>query len=134
MIRIRFPDPATEQRALGFLAGRFSFRSWSNGETLVPSAALVSLALGGIPFSTIGPAPYEELAPTTRGASPTDERTIVDQRISHGKPVIRGTRTPLTVILDALAGGDTFETITEDYRITTDDIRACVAFASDEFR
>jgi hypothetical protein len=56
MIRIRFPDSATEQRALGFLAGRFSFRSWANGETLVPSAALASLALAGIPFSTVGPA------------------------------------------------------------------------------
>jgi hypothetical protein len=51
MIRIRFPDPATEQRALGFLAGRFSFRSWANGETLAPIAALASLVSAGIPFS-----------------------------------------------------------------------------------
>jgi hypothetical protein len=54
MIRIRFPDMATEQRALGFLAGRFSFRSWANGETRVPSAALAALALAGIQFSTQG--------------------------------------------------------------------------------
>jgi hypothetical protein len=54
MIRIRFPDTATEQRALGFLAGRFSFRSWDNGETLVPSAALAALAMAGIHFSTVG--------------------------------------------------------------------------------
>jgi len=54
MIRIRFDDAATEQRALGFLAGRFSFKSWASGETLVPSAALASLALAGIPFSTVG--------------------------------------------------------------------------------
>jgi len=54
MIRIRFPDPATEQQALGFLAGRFSFRSWANGETLVPSAALAALASAGIPFFTVG--------------------------------------------------------------------------------
>jgi hypothetical protein len=56
MIRIRFPDAATECRALGFLAGRFSFKSWANGETLVPSAALASLALEGIPYSVAGPA------------------------------------------------------------------------------
>jgi hypothetical protein len=66
MIRIRFPDVTTEQRALGFLAGRFSFRSWSNGETLVPSAALAALALAGIQFSTVGPATYEQFAPAVR--------------------------------------------------------------------
>jgi hypothetical protein len=66
MIRIRFPDAATERRALGFLAGRFSFKSWANGETLVPSTALASLALEGISFSVIGPATYEQYAPTIR--------------------------------------------------------------------
>jgi hypothetical protein len=66
MIRIRFPDVATEERALGFLAGRFSFKSWANGETLVPSVALASLALAGIQFTTVGPATYEQYAPTVR--------------------------------------------------------------------
>jgi hypothetical protein len=66
MIRIRFPDNTTERRALGFLAGRFSFKSWANGETLVPSAALASLALEGIHFSVEGPATYEQYAPTVR--------------------------------------------------------------------
>jgi uncharacterized protein (DUF433 family) len=61
-----------------------------------------------------------------------DNRIVTDARICHGKPVIRGTRTPVTVILDALAGGDTFESIMVDYRITVDDIRACIAFASSE--
>jgi len=50
--------------------------------------------------------------------------------VCHGKPVIRGTRTPVTVILNALAGGDSFETLENEYSITTDDIRACIAFAS----
>ena len=66
MIRIRFPDTATERRGLGFLAGRFSFKSWANGETLVPSTALSGLALEGIPFSVVGPANYEQYAPTVR--------------------------------------------------------------------
>jgi uncharacterized protein (DUF433 family) len=34
--------------------------------------------------------------------------------------------------LDALAGGDSFETIQGDYDITANDIRACIAFASHE--
>ena len=61
-----------------------------------------------------------------------EEHIVVDPKICHGKPVVRGPRTPVTVILDALAGGDTFEAIMEDYQITVDDIRACIAFASSE--
>jgi uncharacterized protein (DUF433 family) len=60
-----------------------------------------------------------------------DERIVIDPKICHGKPVVRGTRTPVTVILGALAGGDTYETIMEDYGITVEDIRACIAFANE---
>lgn len=60
------------------------------------------------------------------------ERIVIDPDICHGKPVIRGTRTPVTVVLDALAGGDSFEMIQGDYEITPEDIRACIAFASME--
>jgi uncharacterized protein (DUF433 family) len=61
-----------------------------------------------------------------------NERIVIDPKICHGKPVVRGTRTPVTVILDALAGGDTFEMIQSDYDVTAEDIRACIAFASAE--
>jgi uncharacterized protein (DUF433 family) len=60
------------------------------------------------------------------------ERIVIDPKICHGKPVVKGTRTPVTVILDALAGGDSFEMIQSDYDVTADDIRACIAFASQE--
>jgi uncharacterized protein (DUF433 family) len=63
-----------------------------------------------------------------------DDRIVVNSEICHGKPIVRGTRTPVTVVLDALAGGDTFESIMDDYRISVDDIRACIAFASSEVR
>jgi hypothetical protein len=69
MIRIRFSDAATECRALGYLARRFSFRSWASGETIVPAAALASLALEGIPFVVEGPATYEQLTPPIRDPS-----------------------------------------------------------------
>ena len=61
-----------------------------------------------------------------------NERIVIDPKICHGKPVIRGTRTPVTVILNALAGGDSFETLQKEYDITAEDIRACIAFAADE--
>lgn len=61
-----------------------------------------------------------------------NNRIVIDPDICHGKPVIRGTRTPVTVVLGALAGGDGFDQIKEDYDITDDDIRACLDFACDE--
>ncbi len=66
MILIRFPDGASERRALGYLAGRFSFKSWASGETLVPEAALPALAVEGIRFTVEGPATYEHLVATLR--------------------------------------------------------------------
>lgn len=66
MIRIRFPDAASERRGLGYLAGRFSFKSWASGETLVPDHALAALAREGIPFSVEGAATYEQIIPAVR--------------------------------------------------------------------
>jgi hypothetical protein len=66
MITIRFPDGAVERRALGWLAGRFSFKSFANGDTLVPADALPYLARERISFTVIGPATYEQYAPTVR--------------------------------------------------------------------
>lgn len=61
-----------------------------------------------------------------------NDRVVIDAQICHGKPVVRDTRTPITVVLSALAGGDTFDQIQEDYGITAEDIRACIAFACEE--
>jgi hypothetical protein len=59
MIVIKFTDAASKRRALGYLAGRFSFKSWANGEMVVPEPALSALALEGIRFMVEGPATYE---------------------------------------------------------------------------
>jgi hypothetical protein len=71
MIIIRFPDSPSEQRGLGFLAGRFSFKSWSSGETMVPEAALAALAQEGLKFIVEGPAGYERLASLRDAAAAT---------------------------------------------------------------
>ena len=62
MIIIRFPDADSERRGLGFLAGRFSFKTWASGETMVPEAALSPLAQEGLRFTVEGPAGYERIA------------------------------------------------------------------------
>ncbi|MBV8782528.1 MAG: DUF433 domain-containing protein [Phycisphaerae bacterium] len=59
-------------------------------------------------------------------------RIVIDPNICHGKPVIRGTRTPVSVILGHLAAGDAFETLQVQYDLTSDDIRACIAFANEQ--
>lgn len=66
MVIIRFNDQAAERRALGFLLGRFSFKSWATGEMMVPEEALAALAHERIPFQVQGPATYEHYAPTVR--------------------------------------------------------------------
>lgn len=66
MIILRFPDPASERRALGYLAGRFSFTTRETGETLVPEASLPFLAAEGIQFHVEGVATYELRVPPLR--------------------------------------------------------------------
>ena len=59
MVIIRFPDLETKRRALGFLARRFSGKSWATGEVMVPDAALAPLAAEGIRFTVEGPDTYD---------------------------------------------------------------------------
>lgn len=72
MIQIRFPDSETEVRALGFLARRFSLKSFDDGTTLVPEAALAALAGAGIAFSVERRAVYEQVVPTLRDSAPAE--------------------------------------------------------------
>ena len=59
------------------------------------------------------------------------ERVIIDPEIQHGKPVIRGTRVPITRILDGLAGGMTKEEIMQEYEVTEEDIWAAISYAAE---
>ena len=57
------------------------------------------------------------------------DRIVVDERIMHGKPVIKGTRVPVDVILGSLAGGMTYEEVEKEYGITREDILAAIEYA-----
>jgi len=69
MIRIILNDEAAKRLALGFLAGRFSFKSFATGEMLVPEYALPALAREGISFTVQGPATYEQITAAFRSPS-----------------------------------------------------------------
>jgi hypothetical protein len=51
MVIIRFGDDASKRKALGSLAGRFSFKSWASGEMMLPKEALALLAEEEIGFT-----------------------------------------------------------------------------------
>ena len=56
-------------------------------------------------------------------------------QILFGKPVILNTRIPVDLVLEKLAGGDTFDDILEAYpQITKEDIAACILFAADSVK
>jgi uncharacterized protein (DUF433 family) len=60
------------------------------------------------------------------------ERIEINPDIMAGKPVIRGTRVPVELVLRKLSAGLTPEAILVDHpRLTHDDIRAAQAFAAD---
>jgi uncharacterized protein (DUF433 family) len=61
----------------------------------------------------------------------TNDRIVIDPKIAHGKPVIRGTRVPVTLVVGSLAGGMTFEEIEREYDLTADDIRAALKFVGE---
>jgi uncharacterized protein (DUF433 family) len=59
------------------------------------------------------------------------ERISVDPKVCHGKPCIKGTRIMVSVILDNLVEGLTFEEIVQEYPpLTIEDIRAGIAYAA----
>jgi uncharacterized protein (DUF433 family) len=59
------------------------------------------------------------------------ERIEIDPDIQHGKPVIKGTRVPVTRILAEVAAGTSFAEIQKEFGVSSEDIRAAVAFANE---
>lgn len=60
------------------------------------------------------------------------QRIEVNPDIMDGKPVVRGTRVPVELLLRKLGSGMSPEAILVDHpRLTLDDIRAAQAFAAD---
>ncbi len=58
-----------------------------------------------------------------------------DPKIMMGKPVVKGTRITVELILEKIAGGESFEQLIEAHpRLTVEAIRAAVAFAAENLR
>jgi uncharacterized protein (DUF433 family) len=58
------------------------------------------------------------------------DRIEINPRVCNGKPVIKGTRIPITVILDQIAEGNTWEDVLAGYpELTIDDIKFALQYA-----
>jgi uncharacterized protein (DUF433 family) len=63
------------------------------------------------------------------------ERISQDPAVMVGKPVIRGTRIPVELILEWLSGGRDLDEFFEAYpHLTREDVRAALLFARDAVR
>ncbi|MFO7870032.1 MAG: DUF433 domain-containing protein [Kiritimatiellia bacterium] len=60
-----------------------------------------------------------------------NERIVIDSEIQHGKPVIRGTRVPVSRIVGGLASGMTRQEILREYEVTDEDVSAALEYANE---
>ena len=62
-------------------------------------------------------------------------RIAVDPAIRFGKPCVRGTRISVGDVLGYLAGGMSEAQLLADFpQLTSDDVRACLAYAAERER
>lgn len=60
------------------------------------------------------------------------DRIGANPRIMHGKPVIKGTRIPVYIVLNLLAGGLSVEEVLHEYPdLAKEDILACLEYAAE---
>lgn len=58
------------------------------------------------------------------------DRIVIDPEVMAGKPVVRGTRIPVELVLKRLAQDLDMQTIFESYpRLTVEDVKACIEYA-----
>jgi uncharacterized protein (DUF433 family) len=66
-----------------------------------------------------------------RGAGEIYPGVTVNPRVMHGKPVMTGTRVPVTLVLGQLAGGEAVEAVCQNYELTAEQVRAALGYAHD---
>jgi len=67
--------------------------------------------------------------------NPLLTRISIDPNVCFGKPCIRGTRIWVSLLLDYLADGMTFEEVLSEFpQIEVDDIKAAIAYGAEMAR
>ncbi len=57
-------------------------------------------------------------------------RISVDPQVHSGRPVIEGTRVTVSVVVGAVAAGESIEGVAREYGITPEDVRAALSYAA----
>lgn len=55
----------------------------------------------------------------------------VDKKVRFGRPVIRGTRVPVDLVVGKFAGGMTIEKVMQEYSLTKKQVQAALKYAAD---
>jgi uncharacterized protein (DUF433 family) len=78
-------------------------------------------------LSFVNPVPFRRAAMHDQSLL---HRITADPQIFGGKPIVRGMRISVELVLSLLAQGQTIEAILDDYpELEPDDVRACLAYA-----
>jgi uncharacterized protein (DUF433 family) len=63
------------------------------------------------------------------------EHIVADPEVMLGKPVVRGTRISVELILEKLSAGETVDDLLVAYpRLSRDDVQAALAYAAETLR
>ena len=63
------------------------------------------------------------------------ERIAVDESVLGGKPMVRGTRIAVELVIELLAAGWSHEQVLANYKnLTEEDIRSCLSYAGELLR
>jgi uncharacterized protein (DUF433 family) len=57
-------------------------------------------------------------------------RITVDDKVRFGKPVIKGTRVPVDLVIAKLGAGMSMEELEENYDLTREDVLAALTYAA----
>lgn len=57
-------------------------------------------------------------------------KIVIDPKIRFGKPVIKGTRVPVDLIVGKIAGGMTIEKVCREYDLKKRDVLAALRYAA----
>ena len=55
---------------------------------------------------------------------------VVDRQVRFGKPVIKGTRIPVDLVIGRMAGGMTIEEVMKEYDLKREDILNALSYAA----
>lgn len=91
--------------------------------------------MGALHRLHLGPSVRQDVRCPGEFPMASTDRIVIDPKILTGKPVVRGTRISVELVVDLLAAGWSHDQILASYpHICEDDIRACLAYASELLR